>query len=264
MRKAAFTLVELLIVVAIIALLLGLLVPTLGRARAQSRACVCGSNIRQLAAANAQYAGENGGRYCPGAPAIWAENLRRWHGTRVSTGVPFDPTRGPLAFYLGGDGRVRACPSFQEYIASGASAFEKGNGGYGYNQAYLGRILRRVAGASAVFVTDLYGLQCERVHRPAETLMFADAAFAATAGGVIEYSFAEPRYQPEYVELRYRADPSIHFRHSGGANVAWCDGHVDRRKLTFTWASGLYTGDPGREGIGWFGRDDDNRYFDVE
>ena len=88
--------------------------------------------------------------------------------------------------------------------------------------------------------------------------MFTDAAFAAAT--LIEYSFAEPRYQPT---TGFRSDPSIHFRHRKRANVAWCDGHVDRRPLTFTWSSGFYPSEPNEYDIGWFGRCDDNHFFDL-
>ena len=78
---------------------------------------------------------------------------------------------------------------------------------------------------------------------------------------MIEYSFAEPRFHPQYGS---RADPSIHFRHHGTANIAWCDGHVSRKTRTFSWSSGFYAGDPERFNIGWFGETDDNSAFDLQ
>ena len=47
-RRSAFTLIELLIVIAVLALLLAILVPVLSRSRAQARKVACLSNLRQL------------------------------------------------------------------------------------------------------------------------------------------------------------------------------------------------------------------------
>ncbi|MCK4341797.1 MAG: prepilin-type N-terminal cleavage/methylation domain-containing protein [Phycisphaerae bacterium] len=263
-RSGGFTLLELLVAVAIIALLLSILLPTLGRARQQARTAVCASNVRQLAIANTAYSSDDKGHYCPAAVRIQTENLHRWHGTRRTVAEPFDPQHGPLVPYLGVEEGIRACPSFREFVTEGEAPFEKGGGGYGYNQAYVGRVLRRKSNNSFELLTDEQGVMSERVRRPAETLMFADTAFAAVARGVIEYSFAEPRFHPQYVHFQARMDPSIHFRHNGQVNVAWCDGHVNRRLRSFTWKSICYDGDPARENLGWFGQNDDNSYFDLE
>jgi prepilin-type N-terminal cleavage/methylation domain-containing protein/prepilin-type processing-associated H-X9-DG protein len=57
-NRSAFTLVELLVVVGIIALLIGVLMPALSAAREASRSVVCVANVKQLASALQMYAND--------------------------------------------------------------------------------------------------------------------------------------------------------------------------------------------------------------
>lgn len=79
-RRQAFTLIELLVVISVIALLLGILVPSLSKARQAAKKVISKSNLKQSTSAVVSFACDNKEKYPPtiayienGSPRTWLE-----------------------------------------------------------------------------------------------------------------------------------------------------------------------------------------------
>ena len=97
--RTAFTLVELLVVVGIIALLVAVLLPALARVRAAGRTTACLETVRDLQLAQLLYAADNSGRLVRvgldhGSAHVrevaWVNTLQKYHGDELSPRCPSD------------------------------------------------------------------------------------------------------------------------------------------------------------------------------
>lgn len=75
-RSKAFTLVELMVVIAIIALLIAVLLPALAQVRRRAKAIVCQTTLKQWALMFTMYADDNDGSFMEGEPADQGPNVR--------------------------------------------------------------------------------------------------------------------------------------------------------------------------------------------
>ena len=278
--RFGFTLVELLVVVALIAILAAMLMPVLAGARDSGNRARCCVQLKQLAAAAIAYADDYGGRYVSAAKDLYLTNPEggkcRWHGWRAKRGKSFQAEKGPLWPYLGRCGGLKLCPTAKylktvDSVSGSAKAnmFESGCGGYGYNAAYVGGTYHKNYGPNATGCEayEIASLESE-IGKPSKTVMFADAAIPTGPGYYQEYSFVEPPHYLEYSQkLGAMAEggpstPTMHFRHNGLANVAWCDGHVSCESMSFTWdGENAYGADNRSNDMGYIGNGS-NELFD--
>ena len=141
-RSLGFTLVELLVVIGIIALLIGILLPALNKARAKAQETACASNLHQMGLAMAMYVNE--WQYYPGAIGFRAPN------------EPISIWQTRLRKYMKGNFDAFYCPSEDDsfrwktapllgtagtpYIGNGVNSFYSDGtlSGFGYNYKQTG------------------------------------------------------------------------------------------------------------------------------
>jgi prepilin-type N-terminal cleavage/methylation domain-containing protein/prepilin-type processing-associated H-X9-DG protein len=114
----AFTLVELLVVVAIIGILAALLLPALGKSKQQAQRVVCGGNIKQLSLAWTLYASDNGDLLVNnhGVPETlarrqsWANNVHDWQSSDDNTNLVL-LANAKLGAFANHATKIYKCPS---------------------------------------------------------------------------------------------------------------------------------------------------------
>lgn len=120
LKKSIFTLIELLIVIAIIAILAGMLLPALNKAREKARQIQCVNNLKQIGTSLAMYLGDNNQICPPMFYNAWQHPL--WFESMEGV-LPGKNTDG---YY---NGTVLCCPSITKNVD---------NAGYGCNERWIG------------------------------------------------------------------------------------------------------------------------------
>jgi len=231
-----FTLIELIVVIAIGVLLLALLLPSLLRAKGVSKEAICLSNVRQLAMGNSHYQ-DDYQCFCALAPGGPSDvDSARWNGVRNSGG-DYDRSQSLLSQYCGA-GACFDCPSFS--LADKSLGPARNGGGYGYSR-FIGSSSGKPPSVAADYLS---GFSMKKLTKtPSKIIMFADAACVIDAAGNVQTSSPSGSLAECYLIEQTNAGgsgavnttASMHFRHPGQmAGVAWLDGHSDMNKMEYT------------------------------
>lgn len=203
MRKVrAFTLVELLVVIGIIALLISILLPSLGSARESARRVQCASNQKQMVMAVFAYAHDNRGFAPVGYDIAYAGTSGGWINQRLHA-LKY------LKAEEAGTGGLVGATQFPMYLCPTANQSDRpGMFSIGYNSLWL-------------FGKDeRYYKKIASVRKSAEACMWIDSydRTSPTNSYVVFWTFNS---KPLDIFYGY---PD--FRHKEFANVAFVDGHV--------------------------------------
>lgn len=126
-RYNGFTLIEVLVVIAIVALLGAMLLPALSRSKSKAQSMACLNNLKQLNVAWGLYADENADLLVNnhGVPETlsrrqtWANNVQDWEASDDNTNILL-LTGAKLGPYSGRSAAVFKCPSDREPAPNGA------------------------------------------------------------------------------------------------------------------------------------------------
>jgi len=245
-------------VIGIIAVLIGILLPTIAGARRAAAATKCASNLRSLGQALHLYANEQRGyvptyrsTYAGNARVPWYDQLARYVYNRPPVGTP--PT------ILNDDGFASTifagCPAFTYQRVTGINVIETSTG-YGINYLPVSPLAppeRPPRDCFNIFVQT--NLTAGRYFKLVEFKNPANRAMMADMNGWGGLRALDP--DPTYYTLpngnRQQGDID-YFRHGRymdlsrtGANVLFCDGHVD---LCTPWQAWWSVRDPSRRATG--------------
>ena len=226
--ESAFTLVELLVVIGIIALLIGILLPVLSKAREAANVLVCATHLREIGLACFTYAADNKGKL-PIPIGGGVLNNKNYSAILMKPANGYwgqmDFGKGTLAPYLHSAAlaeRLFSCPSdpdprwgsFQPFTADPQMPLTPDpttprNFSYSFNG--------KMAGGLTSGGGEYTGIQISDIRRPSDKFLVQEVFMPVAANvGAVGYNING-----------ISSIVLLSFRHGGKSNMCFADGHVE-------------------------------------
>ncbi len=196
-RSSAFTLVELLVVIGIIALLISMLLPALGRARHSAMSTVNLSNLRQLGIGLEFYRNDYEGKF-PRHSSLSSERPRtRWaddiYPYLNSEEVFISPLLNDIARMKAMKPWAHTC----DPVTGLPNEYTRYFGGYGYNFQYLGNSRVKAGNSGPYFAST------GTIRDSARTIALADTKGSRNGDDSFDYDEATYVVDPPLQSLNY-------------------------------------------------------------
>lgn len=224
----AFTLMELLVTMGIIAVLLALLLPALGRARENGRTTTCRNHHRQLVLAWQMYADNHGGALPwtvddgDGLPFTnWVAGHLRNPLEATNTALLVDPTRSLLATHAA-DPRLYKCPSDPSPLARSVSM---------NNRLNPVRFLKPVLVIGGLGTNFMVYRHYQQIREPARIYVMLDERYDSINEGNFAVDLSNTgSFEGHGIPTPYWWLDTPAGYHSKSVNLSFADGHVETHR----------------------------------
>ena len=220
-KDRAFTIIELLVIAAVIALLIVIRIPAMARATNQNKRAQCSSNLRQFTLAMHIYANENEDRL-PAYIGYWAWDVSLETGTFVES--------------TGSKWTVMYCPGTAPGFSEQDNSYLYNYGGYrvlGYANTFPGNTSLLTSDINPTLTprSILLAFGVKVVPAASQRVLLADASVSQPGQNIssVRYTYSYTSIQSGYPKQHF----SSHLTgpYPAGGNVGMADGHVEWRKF---------------------------------